>query len=239
MFGFLLAFINVSLAVADKIENDIFDAKYREECRKRGDIVYMASLGKHRLVSNNRPVIERTDANGDFVVEDLYTHEVYYNYSEANRIKKEKEYKQKQYNISKTNEEIKKRAKLNGEYSYKKIDEVGYRRVEDDVPYFLNEKLLRYRYSKYISVQCHMLKLGRGFFGGYKEVKPNFNIKELNNKEREYVINIVINDYNKMVDKNIFDANSLNNKSECLKAGVIFEHITVEKFMEKYGDLFK
>ena len=239
MFGLIWALIGSSLAVADKIEDTIEDARYREECRKNGEIVYMTSLGKHRLVSNNRPVIEKTDSNGDFIVEDLYTHEVYYNYSEVNRIKKRKEDERKNILLMKENEEIRERARLKGDYYYRRKNEVCYRRVEDDIICRPDKKLLNYRYQKSIVTESNMIMMmEKYFFAGYRDFKLTFDIKKLNDKEKKELIDIIIKHYNELVDRNISCLKTTNNKSECLKVGIIFEHITYDDFLKKYGYVF-
>lgn len=83
---FYLLFNQVTFGIA-KIKENIDNENSRDRAIKNGDLTYYGTNGE-RLVSNNKNVYRKKN-NGDDVLVDLYTGEIYKNYSEEVRKNKE------------------------------------------------------------------------------------------------------------------------------------------------------
>ena len=87
MFGIFYMLFNGTMSRVAKAKQNIENENNRERARLNGDFTYFGENGE-RLVSNNKSVY-RKSVDGDDVLADLYTGEVYKNFSEEKRKKKE------------------------------------------------------------------------------------------------------------------------------------------------------
>lgn len=84
MFGWLYGLFCFSAKGIGKAQRAIWDEQNRERAKQNGQDTYYGKNGE-RLVSNGRSVWRKRDRNGDDVLADLYTGEVYRNYSQEKR----------------------------------------------------------------------------------------------------------------------------------------------------------
>ena len=87
MFGIFYLLFNGTMSTIAKAKRSYDYCKARDEAHKKGRLTYNGFNGK-RLVSNDKSVYITT-RNGDKVLADLYTGEVYKNYTEEERKEKE------------------------------------------------------------------------------------------------------------------------------------------------------
>lgn len=90
VFGWLYGLFCFSAKGIGKAQRAIWDEQNRERAKQNGQDTYYGKNGEH-LVSNGRSVWRKRDRNGDDVLADLYTGEVYKNYSQEKREAKVKE----------------------------------------------------------------------------------------------------------------------------------------------------
>lgn len=83
MFGLFYMFTSAIFGTAAKIQKDARNSEARERARENGDLTYYGHNGE-RLVSNDKAVY-RKYVNGDKVLADLYTGQIYKNFSEEKR----------------------------------------------------------------------------------------------------------------------------------------------------------
>lgn len=88
MFGIFYLLFNGTMSGIAKTKQKIENKNAKERAKLNGNLTYYGENGE-RLVSNDRSVYRKT-INGDDVLADLYTGEVYKNFSEEKRRKKEK-----------------------------------------------------------------------------------------------------------------------------------------------------
>lgn len=89
MFGIAYMLFSGTMTVIAKTRRGIDNIKSKNRAIRNGDLTYYGHNGE-RLISNDRNVY-RSRNNGDNVLVDLYTGEVYKNYSEEKRQIKEKD----------------------------------------------------------------------------------------------------------------------------------------------------
>lgn len=89
MFGIFYLLFSGFAATVDKISRDNRDAESKTRAIQNNNISYYSTRG-HRLVSNDRPVYKKT-VNGQDVLMDMYTGQIYKNYTMERRDKAKEE----------------------------------------------------------------------------------------------------------------------------------------------------
>ena len=89
MFGIFYLLFDRTMYGISKIRQDVENMNARDKAKKQGNITYYGENGE-RLVETDKSVYRKYQ-NGDLVLADLYTGQVYKNYTEEKRIEKETE----------------------------------------------------------------------------------------------------------------------------------------------------
>jgi hypothetical protein len=91
MFGLILAMLKGACRFASAINDSVEDKKSREDFTSEDGIYYMDHRGELRLSTNGRRVAKTTTFEGDEVLTDLVTSEIYVNYTQEKAEKEQRE----------------------------------------------------------------------------------------------------------------------------------------------------
>lgn len=91
MFSIFHGLFGLVAIISDNCSKNIQDSKSRKEAIKDGMLTYHKSRGNEYLVENNKWVSTKRNHDGEDVIADMHTGEIYYNLTEIKKENKSKE----------------------------------------------------------------------------------------------------------------------------------------------------